>query len=151
MANSYICGWQFFLAPLGILLSCRGLWIHSSRQACMVIYSEISCGLVLHFFGNCTTPFLIFLPHPSLSDVVAKLREATHLPCAKGTRQKPLNTRQILCRVLHTANSTRHTLAGKEAVCRVSFLGHTAKYLPCAPLGTRQIFFRRNKIKLARR
>ena len=54
------------------------------------------------------------------------LREACSLPCVKGTRQRVKSPQQSVCRVLHTANSTRH---GKQ---------HTANkhrqraHLPCA-------------------
>ena len=66
------------------------------------------------------------------------------------TRQSPICTRQRLCRVPHTAKSTRHSDVGKGVVCRVPKLTHGKKKqktwevtwrppLPCAcRRGTRQ-------------
>ena len=62
---------------------------------------------------------------------MARLRDCAYLTCAKGTRQSPVYTRQ-------TVNSSRQTTAGKELVCRVLYLGHTANTLPCALLNPRQ-------------
>jgi len=56
----------------------------------------------------------------------------------QSTRQSPICTRQRLCRVPHTAKSTRHSDVGKGVVCRVPFIGHTAKPLPCAKADPRQ-------------
>ena len=66
------------------------------------------------------------------------LRDCAYLPCAKGTRQRPVYTRQSVCRVQHTVNNSRQTTVGKELVCRVLNLGHTANTLPCALLDPRQ-------------
>ena len=54
--------------------------------------------------------------------------------------------RLLLCRVpkhtakpyMHTAKRTRHSDIGKGVVCRVPFIGHTAKPLPCAKADPRQ-------------
>ena len=56
----------------------------------------------------------------------------------QSTRQRPKNTRQRICRVLHTVNSARQSSAGIQGVCRVPFFGHTAKPLPCVLSGPRQ-------------
>ena len=56
----------------------------------------------------------------------------------QSTRQRPKNTRQRICRVLHTVNSTRQSSAGIQGVCPVPFFGHTAKPLPCVLSGPRQ-------------
>ena len=56
----------------------------------------------------------------------------------QSTRQRPKNTRQRICRVLHTVKSARQSSAGIQAVCRVPFFGHTAKPLLCVLLFPRQ-------------
>ena len=56
----------------------------------------------------------------------------------QSTWQSPICTRQRLCRVPHTAKTTRHSDVGKGVVCRVPFIGHTAKPLPCAKVDPRQ-------------
>ena len=56
----------------------------------------------------------------------------------QSTRQSPICTRQMFCRVPHTTKSTRHSDVGKCVVCRVPFIGHTAKPLPCAKADPRQ-------------
>ena len=56
----------------------------------------------------------------------------------QSTRQRPKNTRQRICRVLHTVKSARQSSAGIQGVCRVPFFGHTAKPLPCVLSGPRQ-------------
>ena len=51
--------------------------------------------------------------------IEAKLQpESGSLPCA-GTQQSPKNTRQRLCRVLHSANDTRRTQSRQTFLCRV--------------------------------
>ena len=49
----------------------------------------------------------------------AALRQTGSLPCASWTRQNPFYSRQRLCRVLHTAKTTRRTCIGKSNLCRV--------------------------------
>ena len=63
------------------------------------------------------------------------LRETDALPSVK-------NTRQSLCRVPHSAKSTRQNSGRQRGLCRVFFIGHSAKALPSAD--TRQ---RKNKKK----
>ena len=43
-----------------------------------------------------------------------------------------------LCRVPHTANRTRQPGIDKAGLCRVLYIGHTAKGLPCATIDPRQ-------------
>ena len=54
----------------------------------------------------------------------ATLRDTVDLPSARGTRQMPKNTRQTICRVLHSAYSTRHWFVGKQLFAEC-FLSHT--------------------------
>ena len=49
------------------------------------------------------------------------------------------------------AKCTRHPNVGKESFCRVLFLGHSAKTLPCVRANTRQIFFQENKKNIGNR
>jgi hypothetical protein len=49
------------------------------------------------------------------------------LPSAQSTRQSLKNTRQRLCRVSHSAKKARHTVHRQSLLCRVLFLGHSAK------------------------
>jgi len=56
----------------------------------------------------------------------------------QSTRKRPICTRQSLYRVPHTAKPTRQPGIGKAGLCRVLYIGHTAKPLPCAKLGPRQ-------------
>ena len=67
----------------------------------------------------------VILGHGSLPDSV-------NLPSARGTRQSPICTRQRLCQVLHSANNTRQKMRRQRRLCRVSFVGHSAKPLPSA-------------------
>ena len=53
----------------------------------------------------------------------------------QSTRQRPKNTRQRICRVLHMVNSAQQSSAGIQCVCRVPFFGHTTKPLPCVLSG----------------
>jgi hypothetical protein len=59
------------------------------------------------------------------------LRETATLPSIK-------NTRQSLCRVLHSAKDTRKRKYRQRRLCRVHFVGHSAKPLPSAKSRTRQ-------------
>src|SRR6185369_14498708 len=54
------------------------------------------------------------------------------LPSAGYTRQRPVCTRQTLCRVLHSANATRQSLPRQRDLYRVSDFGHSANTLPRA-------------------
>ena len=54
----------------------------------------------------------------------ATLRDTVDLPSARGTRQRPKNTRQTICRVLHSTYSTRHWFVGKQLFAEC-FLSHT--------------------------
>ena len=49
------------------------------------------------------------------------------LPSAWGTRQRPNCTRQSLCRVRYSAKTTRQKSDRQSTLCRVSFIGHSAK------------------------
>jgi hypothetical protein len=66
------------------------------------------------------------------------LQETATLPSVKNTRQSSKNTRQSLCRVLHSAKDTRKRNCRHRALCRVHFVGHSAKPLPSAKCRTRQ-------------
>ena len=55
------------------------------------------------------------------------------LPSDWGTRQRPNCTRQSLCLVRHSAKNTRQKFDRQSPLCRVSFIGHSAKVLPTAP------------------
>ena len=52
------------------------------------------------------------------------------MPGAECTRQ--LCTRQSLCRVQHSAKSLRQKISRQRFLCRVLFIGHSAKTLPSA-------------------
>ena len=73
------------------------------------------------------------------------LPDSVNLPSARGTRQSPICTRQRLCRVLHSAKSTRQKKSRQRRLCRVSFVGHSAKPLPSAD--TRQSWNRKKAEK----
>ena len=60
------------------------------------------------------------------------LPDSLALPSADYTQQRPVCTRQTLCRVLHSANATRQSLPRQRDLCRVSDFGHSAKTLPRA-------------------
>jgi hypothetical protein len=49
------------------------------------------------------------------------------LPSAQSTRQSLKNTRQRLCQVSYSAKKARHTVHRQSLLCRVLFLGHSAK------------------------
>ena len=55
------------------------------------------------------------------------LPEADSLPSAWGTRQRPIYTRQSLCRVLHSTKGAQWTVYRQRPLCRVHFIGHSAK------------------------
>ena len=61
------------------------------------------------------------------------LLDSGSLPSAIGTQQRPNCTRQSLCRVRHSAKNTRQKNDRQSPLCRVSFIGHSAKALPRAP------------------
>jgi len=54
------------------------------------------------------------------------------LPGAECTRQSLLCTRQSLCPVQHSAKSIRQKISRQRFLCRVLFIGHSAKTLPSA-------------------
>jgi hypothetical protein len=58
---------------------------------------------------------------------VQALPEMGALPSARSTRQSRKNTRQRLCRVSHLAKKARQTVHWQSLLCRVLFLGHSAK------------------------
>jgi len=60
------------------------------------------------------------------------LPDSVALPSARGTRQRPICTRQRLCWVLHSAKHTRQKMGRQRCLCRVFFVGHSAKPLPSA-------------------
>jgi hypothetical protein len=60
------------------------------------------------------------------------LPESAPLPCVSDTRQMQFYTRQTLCRVLHSAKNARRTVHRQQPLCRVLFVGHSAKTLPSA-------------------
>ena len=64
--------------------------------------------------------------------LASPLPDSLALPSAGYTRQRPVCTRQTLCRVLHSANATRQSLPRQRDFCRVSDFGHSAKTLPRA-------------------
>ena len=45
---------------------------------------------------------------------------------------RPKYTRQRLCQVPHSAKATREKNGWQSSLCRVPFVGHSAKLLPCA-------------------
>jgi hypothetical protein len=55
------------------------------------------------------------------------LPDSQALPSARSTRQNRKNTRQSLCRVLHSAKKARHTVHRQSLLCRVFFVGHSVK------------------------
>jgi hypothetical protein len=55
-----------------------------------------------------------------------------------NTRQSSKNTRQSLCRVLHSAKDTRKRKCRQRGLYRVHFVRHSAKPLPSAKSCTRQ-------------
>jgi hypothetical protein len=56
------------------------------------------------------------------------LPESQALPSARSTWQSFKNTRQTLCRVSYSAKTARHTVHRQSRLCRVLFLGHSAKW-----------------------
>ena len=70
--------------------------------------------------------------HRLLQGWEGTLPDSLALPSAGYTRQRPVCTRQTLCRVLHSANATRQSLPRQRDLCRVSDFGHSAKTLPRA-------------------
>ena len=64
--------------------------------------------------------------------MVGTLPDSLAFPSAGYTRQRPVCTRQTLCRVIHSANATRQSLPRQRDLCRVSDFGHSAKTLPRA-------------------
>jgi hypothetical protein len=60
-------------------------------------------------------------------NIAEPLPKSPALPSAWSTRQSLKNTQQTLCRVSHSANRTRHTVHRQSRLCRVLFLGHSAK------------------------
>ena len=71
-------------------------------------------------------PHMSRFPPPPLLD-------SGSLPSAWGTRQRLYCTRQSLCRVRHSAKHTRQKIDRQSTLCRVYFIGHSAKALPSAP------------------
>ena len=67
-----------------------------------------------------TTSYIVILIIILLTNFILSLRETP------------------LCRVPHTAKRTRQPGIGKAGLCRVLYIGHTAKGLPCATLDPRQ-------------
>ena len=65
-------------------------------------------------------------------NTLKSLLDSGSLPSAWGTRQRPDCTRQSLCRVRHSAKKTRQKIDRQSPLCRVSFIGHSAKALPSA-------------------
>jgi hypothetical protein len=62
------------------------------------------------------------------------LQETTTLPTVPNTRQNLKNTRQRL----HSAKGIRHKKTRQRVLCRVHFVGHSAKTLPSAQSRTWQ-------------
>ena len=62
------------------------------------------------------------------------LLETRSLPSAWSTRQRPYCTRQRLCRVPHSAKSKRQSRIRRRVLCRVPFVGHSAKKIGRQPL-----------------
>ena len=61
------------------------------------------------------------------------LLDSGSLSSAWGTRQRSNCTRQSLYQVRHSAKNTRQKINRQSPICRVSFIGHSAKALPRAP------------------
>ena len=123
-ANEHVCSMIYFCSYCVCLSECLILQARADDQAIYII-----------------KPSQIFapdLPNHSLPDSV-------NLPSARGTRQSPICTRQRLCRVLHSAKSTRQKKSRQRRLCRVSFVGHSAKPLPSAD--TRQSWNRKKSRK----
>jgi hypothetical protein len=55
------------------------------------------------------------------------LPESPPLPSVWSTQQSLKNTRQRLCRVSHSTKKARHTVHRQSLLCRVLFIGHSAK------------------------
>jgi hypothetical protein len=55
------------------------------------------------------------------------LSESASLLSVWSTRQSLENTRRRLCRVLHSAKKARRTVHRQRLLCRVLFIGHSAK------------------------
>jgi len=68
------------------------------------------------------------------------LRESALLPCATAHGKGQNTHDKKLYHVLHTAKNTRQIGVGKEAFCRVPFIGHTVKSLPSAKKQTTKNF-----------
>ena len=64
-----------------------------------------------------------------------------------GTQQRPKYPRHTLCCVLHTAKDTRQIGVGKQDLCCVTFIGHTAKSLPSVKKNTRHKCFQKTDFK----
>ena len=67
-----------------------------------------------------------------LCDSHLSLLDSGALPGAECTRQRLLCTRQSVCRVQHSAKSLRQKISRQRFLCRVLFIGHSAKTLPSA-------------------
>jgi len=68
----------------------------------------------------------------TVDTISLSLHYSGSLPSAGRTRQSPLYTRQRLCRVPHSAKSTRQRIRRQRILCRVPPVGHSAKPLPSA-------------------
>ena len=69
---------------------------------------------------------------PAVAEQLIALPDTLSLPSACSTRQSPKYTRQRLCRVPHSAKGTRQKINRQRCLCRVLFVGHSAKPLPSA-------------------
>jgi hypothetical protein len=74
--------------------------------------------------GDGLTNFFVCICHVFRCN---SLPETSALPSARSTRQSLKNTRQRLCRVWHSAKKARQTVHRQSLLCRVLFLGHSAK------------------------
>ena len=62
-----------------------------------------------------------------LKRIKGSLREIEALPSVENTRQRSKYTRQSLCRVPHSAKSTRQNSSRQRGLCRVFFIRHSKK------------------------
>jgi hypothetical protein len=70
-----------------------------------------------------------------LTEAEASIHYGKRLLCRVS---KTLGKRPKLCRVLHSAKDTRKRKYRQRGLCRVHFVGHSAKPLPSAKSRTRQ-------------
>ena len=128
-------------------------WIHLATTSALITNMFYICLHHQSTTNPCTPPVVLLTSmawlhcfrRTSIPPSTATLPDSVSLPSARGTRQSPIYTRQRLCRVLHSAKSTRQKKSRQRRLCRVSFVGHSAKPLPSAD--TRQSWNRKKSRK----